>query len=231
MALLKIFGGARGETGAVNSALTKLDRKKTTVRVELENTQIRFNTVIVFRRNTVVLAKPKALEEGLKTGTMVRFHIPGTDHDVRMEIATPHFNLVNGSPVFLCHPPKFFAKKTNRDEDRFSTKQFKNLLLHLHSLPDKFRILDLSNKGIRILTSNPNPKRQFPLAEKFKGAWIQFGKRAKVELEQVIPRSHKGQSVGLELTISDNGNNKKILEQVVKTLDRNQRDLLKAQSL
>lgn len=230
MALLNIFGGVKGETRAVHSALNKLDKKKTTVRVELENTQIRFNTVIAFRRNTVVLAKPKALEDGLKTGAMVRFHIPGTDRDVRMEIATPHFNLTNGSPVFLCHPPKFYAKSSNRDEERFSTQQFKNLLLHLHSLPDKFRILDLSNKGVRILTSNPNPKRQFPMAEKFKGAWIQFGARAKVELEQVIPRSHKGQSVGLEFIISDNGKHKKVLDQVVKTLDKHQREMLKAQT-
>ena len=225
--LLNIFSG-KSEEKAVQSTLAQLDRQKTIVRLEIEKTQTRFNTVLAMRKGAVVVAKPNGIDQFLKAGTMVRFKVPGEKHDIRMEISTPHLNLGNGSPVFLCTAPTRFSATSHRGSERFSTKRFSNVSLHIDSLGSKFSIEDLSESGCRIKTNHTKPQVQFPLSENIQGAFIQLGNKARIDLTQVTPRSYQGQNVGLEFQIRSDGPHRKLLGSMVDSLARQQREMLRA---
>lgn len=61
--LLGIFGkGGKLQKKEVHGILNQLDRKKASIRMEIEKVNIRFTTMIAFRHNSVVVAKPPTLD-------------------------------------------------------------------------------------------------------------------------------------------------------------------------
>lgn len=223
---------ATGEAREVKAALVAIDRRRQAIRVEVEQTQVRFNTRISVKREVVVVAKPAALEGVLRVGSYIRFKVPGQTHrEVRMEVTTPHFNLSNQQPVFICRPPVAFCKASQRQSERFDTRRFSNLRLVLSGFEEPFRVLDISQNGLRIQVPFPRPQVQFPPNQPVTGGTIHMGKRVSVSLSRLVPRTFKKDSVGFAITVHPDGNHRKLLAHLLRTLDTRQREQLRAEAL
>lgn len=231
--LLGMIGkGKRGQQKAVNAILTAMDRDKAPVRMELEQTNIRFTTMLVYKTDSVVVAKPTALEESLKKGQHVRFKVPGDrTREISMEIVSPHFNLNNGRVVFICTPPTGFAESTMRDAERFDTRRFSNLHLKINQFEEPLRIVDLSIQGCRVLVNHPNPNKVLPVGQIVSQGIINMGNKAQVELNQIIPRMHRGQEVGIEFAVSGKGSHQRMLDNLLTLLDRKQKEDIRSERL
>lgn len=217
--LLDIFSDQNKEQRAVRHALARLDREKTPVRLEIENTLIHFYTRVSVKASTVVIAKPTGLRDGLKKGGIVRFRLPdGADHEVRMEIAAPHFNLSNGTSVFLCKLPEGFAEPNQRNGDRYNTSRFNNILLEVAESTERFRVIDISISGFKFYVNNREGMNLFPVGEPLHHAAIHLGERVKVELETLIPRIHRANTVGCEMKVRQDGPSRKYLQHLINSL-------------
>lgn len=230
--LLGIFGiGDKLQKKAVHGILNQLDSKKASIRMEIEKMNIRFTTMIAFKHNSVVVAKPPVLEKVLKAGQFVRFKVPGQDQKaIRMVISTPNFNLKNGSPVFLCTPPTEFAESAHRANERFDTRRFKNIILRISGYAESFRIIDLSTEGCRIFTSPEKMVKLLPKGKTITEAWIRMGDKTRVELASITPRTHQEQAVGMEFSVESGGKNMKLLTRLVEVLDKQQKESIRSES-
>lgn len=227
--LLSLFRLNKGEARAIEAVLTRIDRQRDVVRMELERTLIRFNTRLSVRRNAVVVAKPPALGSELQPGGFVRFKVPGNPRqEVRLEVATPHFNLTNNQPAFLCKLPVAFAPASQRKSDRFNTKRFQNLRLALPGHED-LRIVDISETGCRVDTPYPHPNERLPRSERIGDAAVQMGRNVRVQLAVVTPRTYAGRSVGFSFTVDPNGDNRKLLQHLLRSLEKVQRESLRSE--
>lgn len=221
-----------GEAREVQAALVGIDRRRQTIRIEVEKTQVRFNTRISVRRDVIVVAKPAALEAVLHAGTLVRFKLPSQpQREVRMEVVTPHFNLTNKQPVFLCRQPVAFCTASQRQSDRFDTRRFTNLRLELPGFAEPFRILDISQHGLRIEVHSPRPQKEFPANQPLGQGMIHMGRRVSVEVASLVPRTYMGNAVGFAMTVSSKGDHRKLLAHLLRTLDSQQRERLQAEAL
>lgn len=230
--LLGVFGrGGKAEEREVHGVLRELDREKKPVRMEIEKANVRFTTMLVFKANSVVVAKPQALERMIKSGEFIRFKVPGQkNRAIRMEITTPNFNLKNGAPVFICQPPAAFAKSAHRQTERFDTRRFSNIHLRIDGFSEKFRIVDLSVMGCRFQALNGEPARDMPKGKPLPDAWIQMGDRGRIDLSQITPRTHQAGEVGVEFSVKTSAKTKKMLESLVDSLDRQQKESIRSQS-
>lgn len=219
--LLNLLGGGGGESREILSSLQMLDRNKVPVRMEVENAAIHFNTRISVRSGAVIVAKPLNLREGLNKGGTVRFHLPNSDgKDLRMEVLTPHFNLTNGNPVFLCKIPTAYAQSNMRVATRFSTSRFTNVTLHLEGVSGHFRVVDLSDGGCKVFLNSKEAKDHFKMGVPIKGGRIDLGDKASVHLSRVIPRNLRGQAIGCQFEVSGEGVSRKYLQHLIESLEK-----------
>ena len=225
--LMNLLSGQAREDKEVLGALQRLDHEKMPVRMEVENSQIHFRTRISVKSATVIVAKPGNLRDGLSKGGTVRFQLPESDgKEVRMEVVTPHFNLTNGNPVFLCKVPTEFAKGSMRGEWRFNTSRFNNVHLVIGDHASQYRIVDISSTGCKLYLNHSEMMRQFPVGEPIDNAYINLGNKVRVALESLIPRNHRGQSVGCQLRLDAEGNSEKYLHHLVQSLEKSEDEAL-----
>ncbi|MDH5753293.1 MAG: hypothetical protein OEZ59_12860, partial [Deltaproteobacteria bacterium] len=93
--------------GGPLAILEKIDQDKASIRVEVEGSNLQFVSRLSVKGESVLIAKPPGLNQGLEKGKFVRFKVPGGgSHEIRLEIAAPHFNLNSGATVFLCRLPE-----------------------------------------------------------------------------------------------------------------------------
>jgi len=52
------------------------------------------------------------------------------------------------------------------------------------------------------------------------GARIELGNKASVQLQAVIPRNHRGQAVGCQFELTDEGPSKKYLTHLLQSLEK-----------
>jgi hypothetical protein len=228
--LLTMFHIGKGEAKAIEAVLARLEKRQLAVRVELEHSLIRFETRLAVKRNAVVVAKPPALGKQLQTGHYVRFRVPDEPrHEIRMEVVTPHFNLANDQPAFLCRMPTAFAPPSKRKGDRFDTSRFTNLRLELPGQEGEFRILDISEHGCRVQTPYTRPREHLPLAAQIGNAVVLMGRNVKVGLAKIVPRDYQGTSVGMSFAVDPGGDNRKLLLHLLRSLETAQHDALKAE--
>jgi PilZ domain len=205
------------------SALSVLDKHRVPVRMEIENTSIHFNTRISVKSATVIVAKPLNLKEGLAKGGTVRFKMPDSEgRELRMEVLTPHFNLTNGNPVFLCKIPTGYAQSNQRGAMRFNTSRFTNVTLSLGDHPEKYRVVDLSVGGCKIFLTSKEAKERFTVGVPMHGARIDLGDKASVHLKAVIPRNLRGQALGCQFDVSDEGASRKYLQHLIESLEKSE---------
>lgn len=207
------------------ASLQLLDKNRIPVRMEIENTSIHFNTRVSVRSATVIVAKPMNLREGLNKGGTVRFKVPNADgKELRMEVLTPHFNLTNGNPVFLCKIPTGYAQSNMRGALRFNTSRFTNVALLLQGSPERYRVVDLSSGGCKIFLPSKEAKDRFTVGVPIHGARIDLGDKATVNLKSIIPRNMRGQAVGCQFEIADDTGSRKYLEHLIASLEKAELD-------
>jgi hypothetical protein len=209
------------EDKEILSTLTMLDKNRIPVRMEVENTSIHFNTRISVKSATVIVAKPLNLKEGLAKGGTVRFKMPDSEgRELRMEVLTPHFNLTNGNPVFLCKIPTTYAQSNMRGSLRFNTSRFNNVSLQIGTAATRYRIVDLSTGGCKIFLTSKEDKDIFSVGVPIQGARIDLGQKAAVHLKALVPRNLRGQAVGCQFEVSQEGASLKYLEHLIQSLEK-----------
>ena len=87
---------------------------------------------------------------------------------------------------------------------RFNTSRFKNLFIVIPKLENNFRIIDLSSNGVKIFTKLTDLNDAFPLNQPITPVEIKISKFSG-ELGQVVPRVHKGNTIGCEMVYENNG--------------------------
>jgi hypothetical protein len=208
-----------------------LERQRTPVRIEIENTRIRFNTIISIKRGMVVIAKPGGVSQELKTGGSVRMKIPEADaREIRLEIITPNFNLTNGASVFLCKIPTQFAGGARRSTERYDTSRFNNLKLGLGKVEQQFKLVDISLGGCRVKTGSGVAKKLFPIGKEILSASILLGANVSVALSTIVPRMHSDSGVGLQYQVSPDGNHMKYLQHLLLSLAKTEDERMKSAS-
>jgi hypothetical protein len=198
--------------------LADLARNKTSVRIEVEGTLIKFNSQIMLRKGTVVVGKPVGLKEGLSAGSYVRLRRPsGPRRELRLKVQTPHFNLTSGNAVFICEAPEAEVA-ARRESERFDVARYNNLRLVQGS--EEFRLADVSSRGFKVLTGGRQAQQHFPLGRELQAAHIMLGANARVDLQRVVPRSHHGAYVGCEFTVSREGASERYLNHLLSSLTK-----------
>ncbi len=228
--LTDMLGLTKSTSKEVTKALATLERNHTPVRAEIERTQIRFNTVVSVKRGMVIVAKPVGLGDSLKTGSTVRFTVPGGDgRIVRLDVTTPNFNLTSGGIVFLCKMPTAFAEGYGRASERYNTTRFNNLVIKFANVAEgPFRILDLSSGGCKFHCVQAPHLKLFPLGKAIPQGLISLGDRVSVELDRVIPRVHVGPAVGCEFRVSTKGSDAKYLQHLLVSLEKAESERFRA---
>lgn len=202
--------------------LSKLARDTKLLRLEIEGSQVRFYSILSVKRGMVIVARPDGIASRLKSGSIVRFDVPGDENvQIRMEVTAPTFNLTNGNSVFLCKIPTVVSEGSGRSSERFNTSRFNNLLLEFKSSEiQKLRIIDLAAGGCKFHCAGLSAKALFPLGKSISDVQIQLGTRITVDLEFITPRAHMGPSVGAEFNISAVENHAKFFQHLLISLDK-----------
>ena len=200
--LLNIFKkDSKTDRILVEQMVKRLETAKSPLRMELENTYVSFRTVLTTKDGLVVVGKPPGLEEHIKKGSLVRFKVPETQgKELRLEVVHNHVNLNNGAAVFLCKMPAGFTNST-RQGLRFDTSRLGGLEVLFHDTEDRYKVLDISATGVRLLVPYGDLHSLFPLGEETEAVSLQV-KEHQVELDFLVPRAYKGRHVGCEIKAS-----------------------------
>ncbi len=227
--LLKLPGSEERE---VNKVLRQAEKYKTPVRIEIENSNVRFYSILSIKRGLVVVAKPPGLKGGVSREGFVRFRVPDSeDKEIRMEVTVPHFNLLSGGYVFLCRLPKEFAESSKRNSERYNTSRFNNLHLFIPEMKVRYRIIDISSTGCKVFTEKSNPKSLFEVGKPLSPASISVGDKVEIDLASAIPRSHHRNTVGFELRVDGGGSSGKYLSHFLKSLETAETTRLRVDSV
>lgn len=229
MALLSnLFSGRHKGDPAVRNALARLDREKAPIRLEVEGANLRFYTRLSLRNDMVVVVKPPGLRQGVDKGTRVRFQVPGgSGLELRMEVTAPHFNLSSGAAVFLCRIPDGFVEGPRRKAARFDTTRFSNIRLTLPVHPQPFRVVNVSEGGVKIHLGSQEAARLLHVDKPIPGGTLQLGERMRVDLASVVPRNRSGITLGCEMRVAPEGPSMKVLHHLLASLERAEAEQLR----
>lgn len=209
------------KAGSVAQALRRLANKRVPVRLEVENTEASFYTVLSLRPQGVVLGRPPDLENGLvKSGGFVRFQLPdGSKKAVRMQVVKPAVRRKRGDTVILCAMPGGFAQRSKRGSDRFNTSRYKNLSINIPQIAADFRIVDISRTGCKVLAGSlkGHDWDEFRLGRPVRFGRIEVGSKAVLELGMLIPRYINPPVVSFEWEVFD-GDSARYLENLIRAL-------------
>jgi hypothetical protein len=185
------------------NALLNIAYTKTSVQVEVENTLIRFNSLVSVSHNgTVMLSKPFMLGGRLIAGNFVRVRLPGTQRaELRLEVQVSHFNLPSGKVAFLCKGPAQLIK-CRRKAQRHYTARYTNVRLVMGG--DTYRLVDLSTGGFKVFLNDTQSPVLFPIGEELKSCQLILSPEKRVDLLRVVPRNHQRCFVGCEYEINFN---------------------------
>lgn len=221
MALWKSLMGSEASAKELADVLAQIDSEKSPIRVEIEGSPVRFRSRLVVKNDTVVVAKPNGLREGIEAGTVVRFRLPNNSaREVLLEVHTPHFNLSSGNAVFLCKVPDSRIANAKRKTERYNVSRYANLHFVIPARARVFRVVDVCMTGCKLLASLAEAQAYFPVGEPMEDSHLRIGKEAKVEFKVITPRSHHRNSVGCEFTVKDDGPSLSYMEHLLNTLEK-----------
>ena len=228
---LKAIGiGTKSEEKEVALVLRKLDKSKTPLLMEIEQAHIHFRSVLAVKQGVIVVAKPMGLGPYLKKDSVVRFSIPNQPgRDIRLQVASPHFNLTSGNAVFICKVPLAYSEGTKRKATRFNTSRFSNLLFTIPNRSDKYRIIDLSLNGFKIFCQG-KLNELFPIGRPISPAMLHISKYT-TDVGVVVPRVHKGNTVGCEIQGPENSPARKYLAHLISSLQKSEEEELRGAEL
>ena len=184
--------------------LGRLEHQKNPIRIEIENSNTRFYSILSIKRGLVVVAKPPGLRAGLEREGFVRFKVPDEDgKELRMQVTVPHFNLLSGGYVFLCSIPKEFAESSQRGEERYNTSRFKNLFLFLPTVKGHFRIIDISRSGCKVFANQSVSFPGLEMGNPIAPASITVGNKVDIDLKSATLRARIKNTMGFQLIVGD----------------------------
>lgn len=220
MGLIDLIKGARRNAGDALTVISQLSRSKTPVKIEIERTSTHFYSRVLLRSGAVVLSYPQNLEGYIKVNGWLRL-CPEAEsrHELRLQISSARFGgsgpmaVGVGSMSLLCKIPNASYELTKRNNERFNTRRFKDLVLEMRGHPSPYPILNLSSGGLRIRLPVEDPGDLFVAdATTGDGGVIHLGKKSRIELVKTVTRHVEKGLVGLEFQIDPGGHERKILE-------------------
>lgn len=217
---LKAFGlGAKSEDKEIAQVLRRLDKSKTAVLLEIEGSHVHFRSVLAVKQGVIVVAKPQGLGPHLKKDSVVRFSVPDQPgRDIRLSVASAHFNLTSGNAVFICKFPHEFSEGTKRKATRFNTSRFNNLHFTYPKITEKYRIIDLSLNGFKFYCKG-KLSELFPIGDPIYPAILHISKYT-TEVGTVVPRVHIGNTVGCEIQGPDSSPARKYIAHLISSLQK-----------
>ncbi len=207
---------------AVLRTLKQLERHRKAVRLEVEQSEVSFYTVLSLRPKVLVLARPADLEPGvLQRGSTVRFIVPDANRNVvRMRVIEPEYRRERGDPVVVCEIPDGFAEKSRRGADRFNTSRFKNLKLVVPQLEAEFRIIDMSMSGCKVFVEDFDDWKTLEAGTSMRFTKVAIGDKVEIELDLLTPRVVKPPTVAFAWEASQKGDSAKYLAHMIKSLHK-----------
>lgn len=208
---MALLGGwlsaASREQRAVLRALENLTNSKSPVRLESETTGVSFFTVVALRPNGLLIARPRSLRGGLPKDSFVRITLPNHGRkQIRVPILIPQVKLrMTMRYACICGIPTAFSGVCKRHTDRFNTTKFKNLHLQVPQFSSSFRVVDISVGGLRVFAGDDGERLAEDPEANLAPARIRVGERVSVELENLMVRSHVGNTVGFSMTVRNDG--------------------------
>lgn len=200
--------------------LRQLEDNNTPVRLEVENSNVSFYTVLSLRPGAVILNKPLDLNPKLiRRGRAVRFEVPdGSRNVLRMVVRRPHFKRKRGDEVFLCPIPQEFSAKSKRRNPRFNTSQFKNLHLKVPQADAEFRIIDISQTGCRTFVGDFSEWDLIRTGVEMRFTKIAVGDKVEIALDILVPRVIKAPTISFQWKVLELSYSGRYLQHFVKTL-------------
>lgn len=219
-----MFGGAtvdREGWGDPHKVLLNVAYTKTQVRVQIENSQIRFNALICTTHNgSVMVGKPFGVNSQLAAGSFVRLRLPGAHkRELRLEVMLPHLNLSNGHAAFVCRPPKSLTS-CRRHFERYDTMRYSNLRLTRGQ--ELYRLVDLSNTGLKVFLTGTQGPNLFPLGRDIAGSQLVLGLEAHVDLVRLTPRNYQHGMIGCEYAIASDSASQRYHRHLMESVSRSQ---------
>ncbi|HEX9841242.1 MAG TPA: hypothetical protein VGC20_00775 [bacterium] len=215
---MALFGGrfsaANRAQRAVVRALTELSDQQTPVHLVSEQTGASFYTLLSLHKTALVVARPRAVPGGLAKGSQVVLTLPNRQRQqVRMPVIAPKVKLpFSMRYACVCALPQEFSGQCRRGSDRINTKRYGNLRLHLPEQGRSYRVLDISNTGLRVyLTEDEAGLMLFEEGMEVAPSHLQVGKRVQIQLERLLPRAKAANWVGLEMRVAPDGTSERFL--------------------
>lgn len=215
---MALFGGrfsaANRAQRAVVRALTELSEAQTPVHLLSEQTGVSFYTLVSLHKTALVIARPRAVPGGLPKGTHILLTLPNRQRQqVRMAVLAPKVKLpFSMRYACVCTLPNEFSGQCRRGSDRINTKRYGNLRLHLPEQGRSYRVLDISNTGLRVFLAEEDANLMlFEEGMEVAPAHLQVGKRVQIQLERLVPRAKGGNWVGLEMSVAPDGTSERFL--------------------
>ena len=202
------FGGS-----ALQRSLKILTENRTPVRLEIENSELKFYTVVALREEQLLVAKPVDLNDsGLKPGAVLRFVMPdGSWNVVRMRLVNPKVERRRGDSVMLFEVPQESGPKSQRRSNRYNTSRYNNLVLTVPHFEELMRIIDISMEGCKVYITDFDRWELVQVGMTMRAAKLLLGSKVEVPLPRIIPRMVKPPTASFEWHILPGGKAAKFL--------------------
>lgn len=228
--MAKLFGAIPSSVteSGVFRALKQLEQHRTPVRLEVENTNISFYTVISLHPKAVILNKPTDLaSKALRRGRAVRFEVPdGSKNVVRLIVRRTHLRRQRGDEVFVCAMPQEFSGKSRRGAARFNTSQFSNLHLVVPQADARFRIIDISRTGCKTYVGDFDEWDLIRTGVEMRFTKIAVGDKVEIALDGLVPRLIKAPTVSFQWNVLKNSYSGRYLDHFIENLQKKELERL-----
>ena len=131
--------------------------------------------------------------------------------------------------MLLCRIPTEFSEGARRKFMRYNTSRFNNLHLFFPEPPRRYRIVDLSTNGCKVFV-NEDAEKRFPLGQALQPVQIAIAKYL-TDLHGVVPRVHKGKTVGCEFTYGRDSDANRYINHLISSLKKTEEDKLVSTAL
>lgn len=224
--ILNLFKGDAMERHLLAKTLQQVVKSRLPMRVEVENSNFSFTSVVTHLEGMLVVARPPGLGEMVTRGTRLCIPFQGEGHQphrlLRVEVTHPNLNLSNGNAVILCRLPKQMDT-SNRKHPRHATHHLKGITVRLGISTEHFRVGDVSANGVRLLVPMGNLESLFPLGKDLGiGQFIIKGHG--LHVRSITPKTHQGRLVGCHMELAPEA--QPTLDKLIQFLEINQQKTL-----
>lgn len=233
--ILERIRGRRDTGDEAQQVISQFAQQKEPLRVEIETTPFWFYSAPLLRSGAIVISMPQKFQPAVETDKWLRVRVSDAERkDLRLQISsakhggTGHMALSPDQVAVLCKLRGATIEPSKRSADRVNTSNYQDLFLDVTSPSGSFRIVNLSKSGVKIRLSDDKQKEAFPLGKYIQKGAIRLGSKARVSVQDMVPRCLYEDGVGLEVVVNPQGNARKILEMFLDHVQGRERQSLTA---